>query len=138
MSRLATRRLLLVGVLSQVSQGSVSQAVAGVAVALCFLVLHMTARPFHRDSDDYLGAAAPSLHVHALGAPRLAHTVAPQGTPHTHPADPTAPVCPPGTATHFSLVMILFSVVVLKAGVLAQAAHLRTVTARHRHLLHGC
>ena len=73
------QKLVLVGVLSLVSPGSLSQAVVGLAVTLCFLVLHMTAKPFKLEADDYLG-----------------------------------------TATNFSLSMMLVSVMVLKVGVLRQ------------------
>ena len=73
------QKLLLVGILSQVSQGSLTQSVAGVSAAFVFNVLHMGAQPFQHLADDYLG-----------------------------------------TATNFSLSVILFIVVILKVAVLRQ------------------
>ena len=50
-------KLVLVGVLSWLDQGSLMQAVVGLTAALCFLLLHMAAQPFHQNGDDYLGTS---------------------------------------------------------------------------------
>ena len=76
------QKLVLVGILSQVQQGSLTQAVGGVAASFGFIVLHMNAQPFHNIVDDYLG-----------------------------------------TATNFSLAIIMFVVVILKVGILRQELH---------------
>ena len=50
-----TQKLLLVGVMSRLRQGSVTQAVAALMVTVSFLVLHMSAMPFRHAGDNYLG-----------------------------------------------------------------------------------
>ena len=43
-----SQKFVLVGLLSQLSQGSFVQAIAGVTAAIGFLVLHLSAQPFRQ------------------------------------------------------------------------------------------
>ena len=52
------KKLILVGVMSVVMPGSISQLVVGFVIVLTFLVALMTARPYKRAEDDVIALAA--------------------------------------------------------------------------------